>query len=177
MKRDPIFMDITPGRSSEHLLLGSVGRQARSFVRLKEMIPGLKAINFPRSGTLFHAYLSMRKMAEGEVRRALMLLFGLDPYLKLAIAVDDDIDVFDESEVMWAMATRFQADQDLFVVPKVLANQLDPSSSQGMTAKLGIDATAPIGWKEKRATISPEAAAAARTLLDGYLSGRGTTSA
>ncbi len=75
-----------------------------------------------------------------------MTLMGLDNYVKLAVAVDSDVDVFDEQEVLWALATRFQADRDLFVVPSVLCNRLDPSSVDGMSAKMGLDATKPMTW-------------------------------
>ena len=79
------------------------------------MVPTLKALNYLYSGTHFHClYLSLEKTAEGQARHALMLLFGLDPYVKLAIAVDHDVDVFNEEEVLWAAATRMQADTDLF---------------------------------------------------------------
>ena len=43
------------------------------------------------------------------------IVLGVDHYLKLVIVVDDDIDVFDESDVMWAVATRMQADRDLVI--------------------------------------------------------------
>ena len=168
-RNKPIYLDITPGSSSEHLQLAGIARQARDYIRLKEMIPGLKALNFPRSGNSFHAYLSLKKNAEGEARRALALLFGLDPYVKLAVAVDEDVDVHNEQEVLWAIATRFQADTDMFVLPKVICNRGDPSSVDGMAAKVGMDATVPVGWKEQRATVSCEAVEAARTIIaHGY---------
>ena len=88
----------------------------------------------------------MKKTAEGQARHALMLLLGLDPYLKLVVAVDEDVNVFDEEEVLWALATRFQADTDMFTVPQVFCNRLDPSSRDGMSAKLALDATAPLKW-------------------------------
>jgi len=172
-RRQPIYLDITPGASSEHLLLLTTARHARNFIRMKEMIPGLKAMNFPRSGISFHAYVSIKKMAEGEARRALALLFGLDPYVKLAIIVDEDIDVFDEEEVLWALATRFQADADAFVITKVLCNRGDPSAFEGMSAKLGLDATVPAGWQERRAAVSAEALMAARKLITGRTAGGG----
>lgn len=147
----PIFLDIIPGYSTEHLLLGRVAKEAHVFHRLKEVVPGVKALNYPKSGTHFHAYVALDKTAEGQARHALMLLFGLDSYVKLAVAVDDDIDIYSEEEVLWAIATRFQADTDLFVVPKVFCNRLDPSSVNGMSAKLGIDATAPLeNWEVER---------------------------
>jgi 2,5-furandicarboxylate decarboxylase 1 len=158
-RNDPIFHDIIPGYSAEHLLLGRAAKEAHVHMRLKEMVPNLKALNFPKSGTHFHAYMSMRKTAEGQPKHALMMLLGLDPYLKLVVAVDEDVDVFDEEEVLWAIATRFQADTDMFMVPQVFCNRLDPSSRDGMSAKLALDATAPLKWDVER-TVVPAAAAA-----------------
>jgi 2,5-furandicarboxylate decarboxylase 1 len=161
----PIFLDIIPGYSMEHLLLGRSAKEAHVFHRLREMVPNLKAISYPKSGTHFHAYLSLKKSAEGQARHALMLLFGLDTYVKFAVAVDADVDVFDEQEVLWAIATRFQADKDMFVVPNVFCNRLDPSSADGMSAKLGLDATAPLDWDVERTSLPTEAVAWADALI------------
>ena len=161
----PIFHDIIPGYSAEHLLLGRAAKEAHTFMRLKEMIPGLKALNFPKSGTHFHAYMSFKKTAEGQARQALMLLLGLDSYLKLVVAVDEDVNVFNEEEVLWALATRFQADTDMFMVPDAFCNRLDPSSRDGKSAKLALDATAPLDWDVERASVPPEAAAWAASVL------------
>ena len=100
------------------------------------MFPGLVAHHHPKCGTHFHASFAIRKSAEVLARQTLMALFGLDPYVKFAVVVDDDIDVQNEQEVLWALATRFQADIDLFTVRKVLCNSLDHSSGDGLTAKM-----------------------------------------
>lgn len=169
-RKKPIYLDIIPGYSNEHLLLGRVAKEAHVFNRLKEVVPNLKALNYPKSGTHFHAYISLKKSEEGQARHALMLLFGLDPYVKFAVAVDDDVDIFNEEEVLWSIATRFQADQDLFIVPKVLTNRLDPSSIDGMSAKLGIDATAPLNWDVERTSLPHEVVELAKATLSrsGY---------
>jgi 2,5-furandicarboxylate decarboxylase 1 len=164
-RTNPIFHDIIPGYSAEHLLLGRAAKEAHIFMRLKEMVPTLKALNFPKSGTHFHAYMSFRKSAEGQARHALMLLLGLDPYLKLVVAVDEDVNVFNEEEVLWAIATRFQADTDMFMVPDVFCNRLDPSSRDGMSAKVALDATAPLKWDVERAVLPQQAVEWARALL------------
>jgi UbiD family decarboxylase len=165
----PIFLDIIPGYSTEHLLLGRVAKEAHVFERLKEVVPTLKALNYPKSGTHFHAYMSFKNTAAGQARHALMLLFGLDSYIKLAVAVDDDIDVFNEEEVLWAIATRFQADTDMFVVPKVFCNRLDPSAVDGMSAKLGFDATAPLGnWDVERTSLPAEAIKLASSMINKF---------
>jgi 2,5-furandicarboxylate decarboxylase 1 len=164
-RAQPIYHDIIPGYSAEHLLLGRAAKEAHVYMRLKEMVPSLRALNFPKSGTHFHAYLSMQKLAEGQPRHALMLLLGLDPYLKLVVAVDEDVNVFDEAEVLWALATRFQADTDMFMVPNVFCNRLDPSSREGVSAKLALDATAPLVWDVERAVVPHDAAHRAAELL------------
>ena len=79
--------------------------------------------------------------------------------------MDDDVDVFNEEEVLWAIATRFQADTDMFSVPNVLCNRLDPSSVDGMSAKLAIDATAPLDWDVQRAFSPAGAVDWARDLI------------
>jgi 2,5-furandicarboxylate decarboxylase 1 len=55
-----------------------------------------------------------------------------------------DVDIDDESEIEWAVATRFQADRDLVVVSGAQGSKLDPSSNNGISAKMGIDATKPL---------------------------------
>src|SRR5260221_868231 len=70
--------------------------------------------------------------------------------LKHVVVVDDDIDVFDPTEVEWAIATRVQGDKDVMVVSNARAKPLDPSLPQGYGvvptgAKVGIDATIPEG--------------------------------
>jgi UbiD family decarboxylase len=110
----------------------------------------------------------MKKTAEGQARQLLMMLFGLEPNIKLGIVCDEDIDVYDPEQVMWAMATRMQADTDTFVVPKVFCNRLDPSSVDGMSARLGIDATRPLaGWDATELTLPDAAVAKARAFLAG----------
>jgi 2,5-furandicarboxylate decarboxylase 1 len=70
--------------------------------------------------------------------------------LKHVVVVDDDIDVFDPTEVEWAIATRVQGDKDVMIVGNARAKPLDPSLPQGYGvvptgAKVGIDATIPEG--------------------------------
>jgi 2,5-furandicarboxylate decarboxylase 1 len=69
--------------------------------------------------------------------------------------VDEDINPYNLGEVEWALATRFQGDQDLVVLPLSLGNPLDPSTREGMTVKVGLDATKPRGKSDcyERASI------------------------
>src|SRR5438445_348282 len=84
------------------------------------------------------------------------------------IVIEGDIDVFDEAEVLWAIATRMQADRDLVVISGSLGAMLDPSADdRGITAKLGIDATRPFGQSfAEKLVMSPEKMTWARELVE-----------
>ena len=94
--------------------------------------------------------------------------------MKLVVIVDDDVDVFDDSDVLWAIATRAQADRDLVIISGSLGAILDPSATEeGVTAKLGIDATKPLGDQfSEKLVMDPEKMAWARNLVDQLESGR-----
>ncbi len=140
-RKDMIYQDIVPGASAEHLNLSKVSRVPRTFDAVKAAFPNVVDMNYPMSGTHYHCYVSLKQTIEGQARQIMMLIFGLDPYIKHIIAVDSDVDVYDEKQVLWALATRFQADRDLFVVPGLPANLLDPSMEGKVGAKMGMDAT------------------------------------
>jgi len=154
-RKNAIYQDILPGNSSEHLLLGSVSKEAYFFKRMKEAIPNLKNINRPKSGTHFSAYLSLSEpIDEGQANQAALLLLGLDNMLKLVVVVDEDIDVYNEQDVLWAIATRMQPDRDVNVIKNVICNKLDPSAyGEGTSAKIIIDATKKKGWNFDRLTV------------------------
>jgi UbiD family decarboxylase len=112
---------------------------------LGRVIPNVKAVHVPLSGaSSFTAFVSIRQTRPGEAKHVIPIALGVDHYLKLVVVVDDDVDVFDESDVLWAVATRMQADRDLVSIAGSLGAMLDPSADdRGITAKLGIDATRP----------------------------------
>jgi 2,5-furandicarboxylate decarboxylase 1 len=147
MRERPWFQSIGSGRAGDHITTLGLIREAEIMNALTRVIPNVKAVHVPLSGTSsFSAYVSIKQGRPGEAKHAIPIALGVDHYLKLIIVVDDDIDVFDESDVMWAVATRMQADRDLVVIGGSLGALLDPSADdRGVTAKLGIDATRPFG--------------------------------
>jgi UbiD family decarboxylase len=155
-RRDPVYFNVTPGLSSEHLLLDRVQKESTLLAKLRNVISDVVAVYYPKSGTLFHCYVSIDKKLEGQPQQVGALVIGLDQYVKLVIVVDKDIDVTREEEVLWALATRFQADRDLNVIRRGLTNVLDPSSTDGMSAKMILDATAPLKWDATPLRIPPD---------------------
>jgi UbiD family decarboxylase len=164
-RRDPIYQDLVPGYAWEHLLLSQFTKEILLLHKLKKEIPEVTALSMPKNGCHFHAYLSLKPKAKGQAKQAMMLLFGLDHYLKLIVAVNDDVNVYDEEEVLWAAATHVQAGRDVFIVPDVLCNRLDPSSSDGVSDKMGIDATGSGNGEAARIALPDEVRRQAEKLL------------
>lgn len=167
MRRNPVFVDIVPGNSREHLILGHVSYEAWVHKRMKEALPFFMDFNFPFSGIHFHCYIRIDKSAEGQPQQAAQLLFGLDQFTKLVVVVDKDIDIFDEQEVLWAIATHVQADRRVGILSNTIVNRLDPSSADGLGSKMIIDATRPLDWEARRISVPEEALAFARSLMRG----------
>lgn len=125
MRRDPIYVDVFNAHR-EHLVLGALPRMGSMFRRVRDAMPTVTAINLPLSGIRSMAFISMNKKVEGEPKIAACAAFAVDPILKHVFVVDDDLDVFNEDEVLWAFTTRFQADRDLTVMPNFLGGHLNP---------------------------------------------------
>jgi 2,5-furandicarboxylate decarboxylase 1 len=82
-----------------------------------------------------------------------MAVLALSTVVKSVVVVDDDVDIHDDEQVAWAVATRVQADRDLLVVPGAKGSSLDPSAAGGPTAKLGMDATVPRADRQRYAQM------------------------
>jgi UbiD family decarboxylase len=157
-RRDALYQDVVGGISAEHTTLLAVPQEARLLKVLRAQFPGVRAVAYPQSGACrLHAYVSMKTSAEGQGKNAALAALGEDLALKLVVVVDDDIDVLREEEVLWAVATRMQADEDLTVIPRAMGAILDPSSRNGTTAKVIIDATCPVGGFARRHTLPRDA--------------------
>jgi 2,5-furandicarboxylate decarboxylase 1 len=126
--------------------LGSTQEEGTIYSIVKQVVPEVKRVYVPVSGAgRFHAYIQIRKTREGQPKEAILSALTASEMTKHVIVVDDDIDVFNERWVLWAVATRSQWDKDLVVVPGC-RGALDPSSGgEGgfVTTKGGIDATKP----------------------------------
>lgn len=144
---------------SEHKLLMGLPREALIWRSVSNVVPVVKAVNLSVGGCgWLHAFISIEKQTEGDAKNAILAAFSAHPSLKHVVVVDSDINVYNPNEAEWAIATRFQADKDLVIIRNVRGSTLDPSADQknGLTAKMGIDATKPIlehGEKFEKARI------------------------
>jgi len=152
-RKDAIYQHIFAAHP-EHNLCGLLGREAVLYKRVKAVIPSVKAVHLPIGGLCrFTAYVSIKKEFEGAGKLAALAALSSDAFIKLAIVVDDDVNVYNDKEVLWAIATRTQADRAIFMVPDAAVSRLDPSAysiksrieKDGINTKWAIDATKPVG--------------------------------
>jgi 2,5-furandicarboxylate decarboxylase 1 len=142
-RKDAIFIDIFPCKT-EHLN-AHLPIEASIYAQAKAAVPTVKETCWIGSGGPFHLIISLKKTMEGQPMRAAMAALSASNFLKHVIVVDDDINPSNLQEVMWAIATRVQASENVVILKGLQGHVLDPSvrheiRSDGMI----IDATKPI---------------------------------
>jgi 2,5-furandicarboxylate decarboxylase 1 len=147
-RRDAIFHTIVGG-GLDHQLLGAIPKEATLLTHLRRNFPNVLDVHLSPGGVMrFHLFVKLKKTQEGQAKNVIMGAFAGSFDLKHVIVVDEDVDIHNPTEVEWAMATRFQADRDLLIVPESQGSKLDPSNRNGVGAKMGIDATKPLDADE-----------------------------
>lgn len=165
-RKDAWLLDVVGGNSPEHLNLGRIPRESEMVEKLRDRFPGVTAVHYPSSGTHFHAYVALKQSRPGEARQVMLGLLGWDPYLKTVIAVDEDVDITRDEEVLWALATHFQPHLDIVTIGGLPGSALDPSASGvGTTSRMGLDATRGPNFEGIRARIDTSAMQRAEKLL------------
>lgn len=161
-RKDPI-MQTCIGPSEEHVSMAGIPTEASIYGMVEKAMPGrLKNVYCPSAGGgKYMAVLQFEKKTEsdeGRQRQAALLAFSAFSELKHVFLVDEDVDCFDMSDVLWAMNTRFQGDADIITIPGVRCHPLDPSNTpecspgirgKGIACKTIFDCTVPYDQKKR----------------------------
>ncbi len=152
---DPVFHTILPG-GYEHFMLMGLPKEPQIYASVSRVVPKVHGVRLTEGGCMWlHAVVSIAKQHEGDGKNAILAAFAGHPSLKHVTVVDEDVDIYDDREVEWAVATRFQADRDLVLLPNARGSSLDPSAENSLTAKWGIDATKPLRERRKFEKVRP----------------------
>jgi UbiD family decarboxylase len=135
-----LFQDIFSGHR-EHMLLGSIPREGTIFNHLQNKLGNVLAVHMPYSGCArYTAYVSIRKTEEGQAKTAGLQALAHVPNLYAVVVVDQDIDVFDEEQVLWAVTFQVEPRRDITVIENLRA----PNDPRALgSARVIIDATRP----------------------------------
>jgi len=146
-RHDAIYQALLPG-GLEHKLLMGIPREPTIYEQVNEVCRCTNVLLTPGGGSWLHGVVQISKSTAEDGQLAIEAAFRGHSSLKHVLIVDDDIDIYDPSAVEWAVATRFQADKDLAMLPDQPGSSLDPSSlrrpgHKSRTSKMGLDATIP----------------------------------
>ncbi|MFM2478925.1 UbiD family decarboxylase [Celerinatantimonas sp. MCCC 1A17872] len=159
-RRHPI-MQTCIGPSDEHTNMAGIPTEASILQMVERALPGfVQNVHCPSPGTgKYLAVLQVKKRTEadeGRQRQAALLAFSAFSELKHVMLVDEDVDIYDMNDVMWAMTTRYQGDVSTVFIPGVRCHPLDPSSDpaftpssrhHGIACKAIFDCTVPYALK------------------------------
>jgi len=167
-RRNPIYLDIAGGLTADHVAPIAIIREDEILRALRRTLPNVRQVHVPYSGASgFSCYVSLKKTVEGQAIQAMITVLSVEYYLKLIVVVDEDIDVFNEREVAWAVLTRSSAEK-MTLVPGAMGAVLDPMSDPltNTITKVGIDATRPLtGTPAERLELPDEVMAWATDVL------------
>ncbi|MBI2880165.1 MAG: UbiD family decarboxylase [Candidatus Tectomicrobia bacterium] len=152
-RRGAYYQTIASGLA-EHVLLALPAREAALLRELRKVVPTVRSVHFPTEAAGLAIYISMEKVNEGDAKNVLLFILGRDTILKMAVVVDDDVDIRNSREVNWAIATRVHGERDILLAPGARGTRLDPTAQDitrlsrdgALVTKIGIDATKPIGY-------------------------------
>jgi len=174
MRKNALYHDYGSGLT-DMLVPDNMAMEGKVYGLCKQVAPSVINVHVPAQGRRFHGYIQVENPGPGEVRDALMAALSYRR-IKMAIAVNEDIDMFDDSEMMFALATRVQWSRDSFTVDGLSGSLLDPSTPSGSKtlSKMGIDASLPLPGSPgapppvpPRSRVPDDALERAATLLQG----------
>ena len=141
-RNDAIYQTIA-GASFEHINLGGViPREPLVMKHCSYVSQGVKNVHLAPYGSGFLALVQMAKSNPGEPKNVAMAAMISYVNIKNVIVVDEDVDIYNPADVLWALSNRVIPEQDIFYVPNSQGHELDPSSDKrGVQTKMGIDAT------------------------------------
>jgi len=135
-----IMQDVFSGHR-EHMLLGSIPREGTIYQHLAGKLGTVTAVNMPLSGCgRYTAYIAIKKATDFQGKQAALMAAAHVPNLQVVVVVDDDIDVFDESDVLWAVNTYVDPSTDI----DTIKNLRPPTDPRGLgSTRVLLDATRP----------------------------------
>ena len=146
MRRDPIYHSTYTGKPPDEPAVLGVALNEVFVPLLTRQFPEIVDFYLPPEGCSYRlAVVSMRKQYPGHAKR---VMFGIWSFLrqfmytKFIVVVDDDVDIRDWKEVIWALTTRVDPTRDTLLVDNTPIDYLDFASPlSGLGSKMGIDAT------------------------------------
>ncbi len=156
-RNNAIYQTIN-GASFEHINIGNVlPREPLLKKFCTHVSSGVIDVHIPPYGSGFLAVIQLRKKNPGEPKNVALAAMMSYVNIKNVIIVDEDVDIYNATDIMWALSNRVIPAQDIFYVPGAQGHELDPcSDNRGVQTKMGIDATLSEDSKGIERVVYPE---------------------
>jgi UbiD family decarboxylase len=165
-RADATFHSILCG-SAEEVLTLELSVAANVYQRISAVLPGI--VDVTCQPFVLHTVVKIRQQYEGHARQVLLAVLGAEPtWAKACTVVDEDVDIYDMNDVMWAVLTRSRPDVDTLIIPNTPSFYRDPHKDHW--GRLGIDATAPFDRRSE--FVRKRIPGADRIDLASYIDGR-----
>jgi 2,5-furandicarboxylate decarboxylase 1 len=141
-RNDPIYQTIVPG-GPEHIYIGNVLPREPLLMRfVRHVSKNVTGLHIPPYGNGFLAIVQLDKSNPGEPKNVALAAFTAHVNIKQVIVVDPDVNLYDPSDVLWALTNRVDWSRDAFFIPGAQGHEMDPTAdARGIHTKIGIDAT------------------------------------
>jgi len=140
-RQDPIFQTIIPGWY-EHIYIGNVLPREPLLRRFIRHLEPKADVHIPPYGNGFLAVIQIDRDNPGQPKNLAMAAMTAHINIRNVIVVDRDVNIYEPTEVIWALTNRVDWRYDSFVVPGAQGHEMDPvADTRGVSFKLGVDAT------------------------------------
>ena len=153
---NPIYQTIVPGWN-EHIYIGNVLPREPLLMRFaSHASKNVQAVHIPPYTNGFLVVVQLAKKTNmGEPRNVALGAFAAHPNFRVCVVVESDVNIYDPSDLMWALTTRVDWGRDTFTIPFAQGHEMDPANdSKGIGTKIGIDATFDKGRRPYGARVS-----------------------
>ncbi len=180
-RKDPVYQALMPTTSEEAVLL-DLSWEMDKLRDIQKVHPFVKRIHLSNVGLM--AIVQIKKGSDEDPWRIIEKMLS-NPFIKIVVVVDEDVDPYDYQDVSWAISTRVQPDKDMVIKSGEDGMIIDPSARGGRvsaeffstltpkTSKVGIDATKPIREFDRyeKIGVSDGVKSKVRPIVERYLAG------
>ncbi|MBI3090648.1 MAG: UbiD family decarboxylase [Candidatus Tectomicrobia bacterium] len=181
-RRDPIYVSCTSGHVYSETNVMTYPQPFAWYAAMQKEIVGFRDLYLPLEGRMYVAVVQIKKRYPGWGKQAIMTALGSGFGMTLVntvIVVDEDINIYEWKDVLWALSTRVDPELDVVILPAVGVNALNPAArarveggpevnytSFNLCSKLGIDATRKTAGEAGRARPTPPPSRPAAAALE-----------
>jgi len=156
-RKNAIYQALIPGRF-EHKTLMGMPKEPTIYNEVGKVVNCKNVLVTLGGGSWLHSIVQIEKKDPKDAQKAIEAAFIGHKSMKHVVIVEDDVDIYDSNAVEWAIATRFQANKDLYIKYNQPGSSLDPSGihevgTKTLTTKVGVDATIPPDVDRKKYEI------------------------